>query len=58
MPRGVYERTEHRRKLSEACKGRPNPFAGKKHSPEARAKMSKGVRKALEEGRLVTNSCY
>lgn len=35
---------EHRRKLSEALKGRPSPFKGKRHSAETKRKISKAKR--------------
>jgi len=41
MPTGVYKRTkEHREKLSKIFSGKGNPFYGRKHTEEAKKKMS------------------
>ena len=41
MPKKGYIPTaEHRRRLSEACKGEKHPFYGKHHTAEARKKIS------------------
>lgn len=40
MKKGSRITEEHRRKLSEAKKGRPSSFKGKRLSPESRLKMS------------------
>lgn len=44
---------EHKRKLSIAHKGKPSAFQGRTHSPKTRAKMSKSIKRAYEEGRLI-----
>ncbi len=41
MPTGVYKKTvKHKKKLSEALKGKNHPMYGKKHTEESKQKMS------------------
>ena len=42
---GITRSPETRKKISEAKKGKPSPNRGRKHTPEARAKMSEGQRR-------------
>lgn len=51
-PKGEHLTEEHRKKISLAHKGKPKTWLhGRKHTPEARTRMSRAVKKAYQEGR-------
>jgi hypothetical protein len=51
-PKGEHLTEEHRKKISLAHKGKPKPWLhGRKHTPEARTRMSRAVKKGYQEGR-------
>ncbi|MGH9979632.1 MAG: NUMOD3 domain-containing DNA-binding protein [Nitrososphaeraceae archaeon] len=55
-PKGEHLTEEHRKKISLAHKGKPKPWLhGRKHTPKARACMSREVKKAYQESRPPCN---